>query len=165
MLHATVASYIETQLTALGWTTPGSTPFGAPVLTYISTWPQEWQTIAQLQPGTFAITIGDEQDSTPEELGGVLVVQEIPIFCDMFMDNEGTALALACDVRDIVKGRLSGTVMTLALKDFTASTPTDVPGWSIELGDVVREVPLSTAPQWQVVKVTASCYFNEVRGD
>lgn len=162
-LHSSVGKYIEDQLAVLGWTVAGSVPFDAPVVTVIEGFPHEWEAVSKLTPGKVAISLGDERDTVEQEMGGPLVLQDIPIFIDCYMDTEAATLALACDVRDICKGRLSGTSQMIPMLDFRVTpTPTVVPGWVVELTDVVRE-RVDVRPNWQVVKVTASTLFNEVR--
>lgn len=158
-----VADHVITQLTSLGWFTAGSTPFSADPITLIEQFPSEWQAIAKLKSGSLAVTLGDEVDAKPEEMGGHLVSQPIPVFFDIYYDSEGVALALACDIRDVLKGRISGTGPTsIGLTDYSQNPTALVSGWTIELDDVQRVVPNTMSPLWQVVKATATCYFNEV---
>jgi hypothetical protein len=160
MVHETVAKLVMDQVTGLGWTnTPPATPFGAPQVTFLRSLPREWEQLSRLESGRVAITLGDEMDALEEEMGGPLVSQEIPLFVDIFFDEDVHALALATDVRDIFKGRI-GPGPYLNLLDFTQTVPTPVAGWQIELTDVERGA-VDRRAGWQVVKVTASTFFQE----
>lgn len=161
-LHATVTQYLEAQLHTLGWDVTGGVPFGADPVSFVEVWPQDWQSISRLASGSVSISVGDEPAVAEQELGGHLVQQDMPIFVDMYCAKASQAMALACDVRDIFLGRLPGSSRVAALKDFRTDPATDVPGWQIEFIDVIREVPGSLSPLWQVVKATAECTFNEV---
>jgi hypothetical protein len=162
-VHHTVANYIADNLATLGWTVEGSVPFDSPVV-------KIWKSSAiiaggldrNVVPGTVAINLGNEPMSDPEELGGPLSSQEYPIFADVFQDKESTCLALANDIKDIVMGRLPGTRRGMPV--INQMTALAEPGWWIELEDIERVKPESNfALHWQVVKVTATTYFNEVR--
>lgn len=156
-IHHTVADHIEEQLTILGWMGgAGPVPFNsAPVVVRRTSGPAKDVEAQQVR-----ISIGDEQHPTSLELGGPLTEQELPIFVDIFMDSDGTAVALACDVRDILLGRVGGK-RSLPVIDQVNDTP--VPGWRIELDDVVRVTPEHVlAMHWQIVKVTAVTRFAEV---
>lgn len=161
-VHHTVANHIEQHLGILGWTVPGSVPFDSPVVTVRRTSAVVGGTLGKLTTaGTVAVTIGNEPLPSLEEMGGPLGSQEYPIFIDCFQDTEATALALATDVKDILMGRLPGTVRYLPVVD--QATGTSVPDWLIELDDIERVEPeYNFALFWQVVKVTAVTYFPEV---
>lgn len=161
-VHRTVVNYLTEQLDALGWLDDTTTPFGAPPLTIrdVSVLPSDGSMPAAIQPGMVTITLGDEDDSIDQELGGPLAASEHPIFVDIFMDSDAAALAVALDVRDICKGRLPNTTRFLPVIDQVTSTPVD--GWKIELTDIVRAKPDSPLKvHWQVVKVTAYVEFPE----
>jgi len=107
-IHHTVVEYIREQLRELKWMTEGQTPFGATPVEIITAHPKEWETTARLEAGTVAITLGDESMPDLEESGGPLYSMDVPIFIDVFSDNESITLALALDIRDILLGRLTG---------------------------------------------------------
>ena len=162
-IHHTVANYIVEHLTALGWTQEGNVPFDSPVV-------KVWKSPAiignsldrNVVPGVVAINLGNEITPDLEELGGPLTSQVYPVFIDIFQDHEATALALANDVKDILLGRLPGTRRSLRL--INQVTGQEVPDWWIELDDIERVKPDSNfALRWQVVKVSANAYFNEVQ--
>lgn len=163
-VHHTVANHISARLTAMGWTDASTTPFGAKPAKVIKV-----PAIAGTQlitdrvtAGTVAITLGDEFGPDLEEMGGVFTSQEYPIFVDIFQDTDAAALALASDIRDIVLGRAVGSQRWLDV--INQSTQEPVPGWKIEFDDVDRVSPETAMPlRWQVVKVTAVAYFNDVQ--
>lgn len=160
-IHHTVIKYLREQLTTLKWIGPANaTPFGATPVELYANHPPEWKQDQRLQAGKVAITLGDEVMSTLEEVGGPLSSVEIPIFVDIYMDDESIALALALDVRDIFNGRIPGSVRALPVLDFIEQPPTPVPDWRIEFDDITRVRP-DDAINWQVVKVTALTYFQE----
>lgn len=161
-VHHTVANYIEHHLAALDWTDPQATPFGAaPVKIMREPVLFGDERDRKIQDGTVAITIGDEDDVDHKKLGGPLVAQEYPLFVDIFAAQEGVALALANDVRDILKGRLPGTQRWHDL--INQSNGNVVPGWKLEFEAVYRERPENQpALRWQVVKAEVVAYFPEV---
>lgn len=162
-VHHTVANHIAERLTAMGWTDATTTPFGAKPAKVIKVPAIAGsQLIAdRVTAGTVAITLGDEYGPDLEEMGGNFTSQDYPIFVDVFQDTDASALALASDIRDIVLGRAAGSRRWLDVID--QSTKATVPGWKIELDDVDRVSPETAMPlRWQVVKVTAVAYFNDV---
>lgn len=164
-VHHTAANYLKVQLDALDWlgTDPNvAVPFGAPPVTLLTAPVIIGEKLSeQVKAGTVAITLGDEQPSDMEEMGGPLAAQGYPLFIDIFSDTEETTLALATDVRDIFMGRLAGTQRFLDVVN--QATTVAVPGWRMEFEDVERLKPNVSFPlYWQVVKVTAMTYFPEV---
>lgn len=155
-IHHTVADHIETRLDSLGWTSAAATPFGATPVSVKRTAGHA----KDITAGQVRISLGDEYMPQEQEMGGPLTRQDVPLFVDIFMDREAIALALACDVRDICLGRLGGGTRFLPV--INQVNDTAVPGWQIELDDVIRVRPDHALPlSWQVVKVTASTYFPE----
>ena len=161
-IHYSVATHIETQLRDLGWMDASTTPFGAPALDIRTSTPRPYQTdTASIVPGAVAITLGDNEDAEPQEIGGPLYLIEYPMFVDIYMDKDAHALAVAQDVWDICAGRINGTSRYLPVTDLT--TGNLATGWLIELTDLERTRPVHDLKvHWQVVKVTASTYFPEV---
>ena len=162
-VHKTVADYLLAQLTALGWTDPDTTPFGATPVTLITRPVVMGNNLDRetITAGLVSVTLGDELLTEMEELGGPLAAQGYPFFVDIFGDNEAVTTALATDVRDIFMGRFAGTARWLKL--FDGATGDQVEGWSMEIDDVERVRPETTQPVfWQTVKFTATCYFQEV---
>lgn len=161
-VHQTMADHILNGLEELNWTDPMLTPLGAPAVR-LQTTPalQGGRLGANVAAGLVSVTLGNEFAPDLEEMGGPLSSQEYPVFIDMFMGTEGEALALACDIRDILLGRFEFAKRHLAVVDQVTST--SVPGWMIELDDVERVSPdHNYSLHWQVVKVTATTYYNEV---
>jgi len=161
-VHHTVANHLKARLDALGWTDAATTPFGATPAKIITTSAVVGtQLDSKVTAGTIAVTLGDEFGPDPQELGGPFTSQEYPIFVDVFQDTSTAALTLASDIRDIFLGRVAGSRRWLDVVDQSTKQP--VPGWKIELDDVDRVSPETAMPlRWQVVKVTAIAYFNDV---
>jgi len=162
-VHHTVADHVTHHLTNLGWTDAARTPFGAKPAKVIRVAAIAGSQLTdRVTAGTVAITLGDEYTPSLEEMGGYFSSQEYPIFIDVFQDTDAAAVALASDIRDILLGRLAGTQRWLPVVDQSTKAP--VPGWKIELDDVDRVSPETAMPlRWQVVKVTAIAYFNDVQ--
>jgi hypothetical protein len=158
-IHATVVDYLTEHLDTLGWTTVAP-PFGATQVRIQTFMPPESE-LTKITSGLLAITMGDEFDAMDEELGGPLHSQELPFFVDCFQGKSGHALALATDVRDIFRGRFSGTKRVLTVQDHTYATPVDVAGWKFEFTDVEREQIYRLPIYWQTVRCTASVDFPE----
>lgn len=164
-VHRTVADVIESQMGVLNWTTDGATPFGAPALRFQrepALSGRAGQADQKISAGLVTITLGDETPPLDQELGGPLVSQEYPIFVDVFMGTDGEATSVASDIRDILLGRFPGTKRIFPVIDQSTGSP--VEDWMIELEDIERARPShSYQVYWQVVKATATCYFQEVR--
>jgi len=162
-VHQTVADYATAQLTALGWLTAGSVPFGLDPVTIIDVRPFVGSKLDNhIVPGVVTVTLGNEAAPIDEELGGPLASQDYPMFVDVFMELDSAALALAADLKDAFLGRHATSKRFIPVIDQATETP--VPGWQIEFDDVEREAPEHPfALAWHSVHVTAHCYFQEVR--
>lgn len=158
-IHATVVDYLTTQLDALDWL-EAAPPLGANPVTLQTYLPKESE-LKDIQAGTVAVTLGDEDDAVDEELGGPLHSQDLPIFIDIFQERDGHALSLASDIRDIFRGRLSGTRRSMPVLDWTDDPATPVSGWRMEFQDVIRERVDRAPLQWQSVKITCHVEFPE----
>lgn len=160
-IHATILKRVEDQLEALGWMDPSRTPFGAdPVTEVRGTMPNEWEQVAKLKPGTVAVTLGQEFDAEPAEIGGPLATQEIPFFIDAIMRRESEAQSVLLDVRDLLKGRFAGLPAVVPVLDFTSQTPTPVDGWMVSFEDI--EVEMSTMlDNWWILRCTALVQFTD----
>lgn len=162
-VHQSVVLYIWDQLTQLGWVnTTGSGPFGLPSIKLIESRPFiGGQLDNKITPGTVAITMGNEMSPDLEELGGPLSTQEYPIFCDVFMDGEGAAMALASDIRDAFLGRHATSKRVVPV--INQITGTVEPDWKINFENIQRIAPEHTFPlSWHSVHVTAETNFMEV---
>lgn len=160
-LHRTVFDYLNDQLTAMGWTVEGDVPFNAPVVTLQDVLPDEWDEASVLEPGTVALTLGDEDAALNQEMGGPLALIQVPFFVDCFMDTDSTALALALDIRDIFTGRAPGSVRFLDVINYNPDTPQVAVGYTVEFDDVIRQ---RVKKSWHVVKITAMLYFPDAEG-
>ena len=158
LVHETLFRHIKYHMGQLGWLSALTAPYGATALTIMSIMPPEFENVSKLEPGTAVVTIGQRLDSVEQEMGSTLVEAEIPFFFDVFMDKEATASAAADDVVDILKGRIAGTSRALKVYDFTATPPTAIPDWRMEVTDV--EVDRSpTVRTWFMVRATAALSF------
>jgi len=100
-LLASVTEYMRTSLTTLGWiTTPIN--FAVPALSIINENPDVDDDV-QVTPQTLAITLGDSTTEQLYQLGGGVYTQPIPVFFDVYAVNSSVAVALASDVRDLIK--------------------------------------------------------------
>lgn len=151
-IHETVYQHMTYQIGALGWLSTVTPLFGGVPVRMQSVMPKEYDQLKKLQPGLLGVTLGDVDDDEELELGG-LVGQDYPFFFDCYMDTEASALALADDVRDILKGRVAGTSNALYVYDHTNTTPVIQSGWLLSLTDVARFNPPSEI-NWQVVNAT-----------
>jgi hypothetical protein len=161
-VQRTVYNYLTAQLTDLGWLTAGSTPYGLPVpQLYVGRPFIGSQLDNKIVPPMVAVSMGSEFSPTLEELGGPLSTQEYPIFCDVFMDEEGAAVALAADIRDAFLGRHATSKTSIPVVNQADST--SVQDWRLHFEDVERIAPEHGFPlAWQSVHVTASVKFPEV---
>lgn len=164
-LQATLQDHVEAYLAELGWVGPADqTPLGALPVTYQRVRPDE-DLLQSVTPNLVAASFGTQDEDTEEEMGGAVVSQDHVVFIDIYAENEGVALSLAEDVRDLFTGRASYAGRTASrfvqLQDQTQMPPTPVLGYLIELGDVVREPSprgLSSVV-WQIVTATATIYL------
>lgn len=161
-IHQSVIDYVTAQLTTLGWFTEGDVPFGLPPLTIVEARPFVGGMLDnRIVAGCVAITLGTELPPSMEELGGPLASQAYPIFCDVFMEGESAALAVATDIRDAFLGRHATSKTSIAVTNQV--TDTAEAGWKIYFSDVERVAPEHTFPlSWNSVHVTAETYFQEV---
>lgn len=159
-VHQTVLDYLTSHLDSLGWTDPGDVPFNSPAVAILDGFPDEWDEVSVLDPGMLVVTVGNEDSAKEEELGGLLKSIEIPFFVDCFMDTDGVALALSCDVRDILTGRFVDSSPMQQVTNYNDYPSTPAEGYQIEFEDVVRE---RVKNKWHVVKCSAVLLFNDVR--
>lgn len=151
-LHATIVRHLTEQLTSLGWVN-APVNFAAAPITILGYEPQAaGKTPA---PNTVAISIEDQGEDEPFELGG-LESCNYTLFVDIYGQNEPVGIAIADDVKD------SLTHAGLPLLDFT-HTPTPTDEW-IEFEHVLVENIPSAATTldkrtWRAVKATAVCFF------
>lgn len=161
-IQRTIFDYLTGQLTDLHWLTAGQTPFGLAVPEILVGRPFiGGQLDNKIKPPMVAISMGNEMPPALEELGGPLSTQEYPIFCDVFMDEEGAAMALAADVRDAFLGRHATSTTSIPVVNQITGDP--VENWRIYFEDIERVAPEHTFPlAWNSVHVTANVYFPEV---
>lgn len=157
-IHKTICSYLETQMATLGWVNDPIN-FGASPLTFQEIQPDEnGETVT---PNLLAITLGDVDQDTLEQLGGGVWNMPIPVFFDVYGDNGSVAVSIADDVRDLVsRGQI------ISVYDWTdPSNPVKQDDY-IEFERVVGpERPQASIgstdfrKHWRVVKGIARVYY------
>lgn len=160
-VHQTVADHVKDGLTSLGWFGP-DVPFGEDPITLDTTRAFIGDTLSEeVTAGTVYVTLGREVNPDMEELGGPLASQQYPFFFDVFMTTEAVTRALACDIRDLLLGRIDGYGRGLQVTDYVTGTP--VAGMALSFDDIERVAPEHTFPlHWETVHATAVLHFNEV---
>lgn len=123
-VHQTVTDYVKTAMQALGWgdaALPANDPLNAAIP--FGTTPVTWMDIqpdeegVPIVPNTVAITLGDAGVDDLQQLGGGYYELELPVFFDVYGENQGIAQSIASDVKDVVNYQLS-----IPVKDYTSST-------------------------------------------
>ena len=154
-LHATIQNQVEAHLVTMGWLTDGTVGFvpllGALPVVFQRQRPDE-SILQSLKPNLVAVSFGGETDDEDEQLGGGLISQEHVMFVDVYAENDAVAVALACDVRDLLAGRFGSRYFRV--KDQV--TGTDVLGYLAEYDEVFREPADRELPnvRWQIVRAT-----------
>lgn len=155
-VHKTILEYVRTGLTAYGWMTDPA-PFGGPKVTLIDYEPISAGETPEFN--TVAVSIGNQGEDKPFELGAGLYETRYAMFVDVFPTNEAVGVALAEDLKDL----LSEEVITL--RDWTHNPAGDLTTDQIEFEYVLVEViPTATTTvdkrSWRSVKATACLYFS-----
>jgi hypothetical protein len=156
-VHESCIDHITTGLTALGWTTPPIN-FGTTPITVIEYQPTEAG--VTVNPNTVAISMGDEPDDLPEELGAGLETCDYTLFADVYGITASMSMSIAGDIKSLLKNKI------IPLRDYTlddTGTPTTN---SIEFDTVIIDIPIATTTGpdkrfWRAVKATARLYFVE----
>lgn len=160
-IHRTLVEEVTTALTAGGWVNQ-PTIFGAISATILDTMPDERG--QDVNPNTVAVSMGDEGPQDDEELGaeqGGLVSVTIPVYVDVYGENQTISIALASDVKDALYAR-----RVLALRDWSQPGAPAVEGTYIALEDIAGpERPQAASGiagfkrHWRVVKALATTYY------
>jgi hypothetical protein len=160
-VYQSIYDHLGDQLGVLGWLTAGgakTTP--VTMQQYV---PDE--TGQSLQPNTVAVTLGDESGENAEELGDRLVSVDLQLFVDIYGENQAITLAIADDVKDILRGRINGLSRFVPAYDYTgydgtpeSRTPVDD---EIEMLNVGRQPAkaVELRRNWQVVYATANVLY------
>lgn len=152
-LHKTILEHLRAELDALGWF---DGLFGAPGITLI-----DHEPLASGEnpaPYTVAVSIGDQLDDRPAELGGGITSCEYVLFVDIYGDrNESIPAALADDIKDAL------TDQVISLLDFTSDADGVATEHVIEFERVMVEIIPSAATtmdkrSWRSVKAMAVLY-------
>jgi len=160
LVHKQLVDVLQAGLAEMGWVNE-PVLFAATPVTLVDYQPEERG--KPIAPNTVAISMGDEQDDAGAELGsamGGLQSVEIPLFVDIYGEQQAISIALGADVKYLLKNK----VMPLLGWD---GAPT---GATLEIDDVFGpETPgeANTAGaenfkrHWRVVKARTITYFNE----
>lgn len=151
--HATITKLVTDTLTNLGWIGPGL--LGSPSVTVINFDPQ--QAAEAIVPNTVAVTIPNEGNDVPMELGAGM--REVPytVFIDIFPSNDSVGQALSDDIKlPLVDGYFP-------LLDFSQTPPSAVPGAYIEIEHIVgNRFPQGTGvgkQTWRDLRLTAQLQY------
>ena len=156
-VHKTLADYLESELTRLGWVN-APVNFATQPMTFLEFQPDEAG--KAIAANTVAITLGDEPAGTDEEMGGGLREIAFPVFVDVYGATQSIASSIASDVKAAMEDRF------LRVLDFTTS-PGVATDEQIELDkdDVTVERPQASQAMgdfrryWRVVKTTARVHY------
>jgi hypothetical protein len=96
-VHATVYNRVVSGLTTLGWVT-GSVNFATTPLTLLDFQPEERG--VTIVPNTVAVSLGDVEKDSLEQVGGGLWSRRYPIFIDVFGVEQSITDAICDDVRE-----------------------------------------------------------------
>lgn len=160
-VQQTIASYIQQQMTDLGWV-DSPVNFGGTMMTFIESPPEETAAATAVPPNTMSISLGDEPDELEEQMGGGLYTVLYSLFVDIYGESYSGSRSIAIDVKDIL------TRKSIPVFDWTASTPAQVLGAWIEF----QNVSGSRTPQaalnaegfrkyWRVVTAGALVTFSD----
>lgn len=163
-LYQSVFDHVDQALADLGWKDPGG--FKENVVRTQNYVPEEGQGTSQLQPNLVAVTMLEEGEETPEEMGDVRVSLDVVFTVDIYGENQAVALAIAEDVKDVLRGRLERRRIIPVYDYSTTPAPTLLDGVLAENEDVVRLPSQRTElrRQWQVVRWTVHVEYTPSHG-
>lgn len=156
-VYQSIYDHLNAQLAELGWLTAGGAK-SVPV-TMQQYVPDE--TGQSLPPNTVAVTLGEESGENEEELGDRLVSVDLQVFVDVYGENQAITLALADDVKDILRGRING--LSRFVPAFDYSTYDGTPESRTAVGDAIEMLAVGRQParavelrrNWQIVSAIA----------
>lgn len=154
-LHKTILEHVRTHLASVDWFDEAA-PFGTVAVNLMDYEPQE---AGETPPmNTVAVSIGDQGEDEPHELGGGLYRCEYVVFLDVYAASEPIGVAIADDIKDCLVDRI------IPLRDYTTDAAGLVVDAQIEFEHVIVEhFPAATSTldkrSWRSVKATACCYF------
>lgn len=153
-VHATIVQYLKANLDNDGWIT-APINFGTTPVTVLDYMPLEAGETPAFN--TVSISMGDQNEDVPAELGGGLTLVEYTVFVDIYAINVPIGIAIAEDV----KGYLTEEI--IPVRDFTTTADGVVTDEQIEFESVVVEVipgsGVMDKRSWRAVKATAVCYY------
>jgi hypothetical protein len=163
-IHRSVYEHILSNMRDLGWEENAPGPFGASPTQFLSAYPKEFDpATARFEPNKVAIICGGEGPDEEIELGGVVKQFELPFICDIYADTWSVAVALSCDIRDILLGRFAGCRMVIPVYEWVTDPPTEREDWRAEFGSVARQ-PVEGRPEGAVVQFTTNVMFTDFVG-
>lgn len=158
-IHQTCATFVEEQLTALGWV-DDPVNFGTLPVVFQEIDPE---VIGEndLAPNTVSITLGEIPEEREEELGAGWVSLSVPIFVDIYGAKHDISVSIADDVRRAFSHN------AITLYDFTNDPPVPFGESYIDFENVIgpRRPPVAADASdllkrnWRVVKALAITYL------
>lgn len=160
IIHQALYNMVQDGLTDLGWVND-PVNFATTGLTFVDYQPDERGRAIALN--TIAITTGDEGEDLGEELGsdmGGLQSVSIPVFVDIYGEEQAISVAIGNDVKSILKNFV-GPLLSYDNTDTGAQLTIE------EVLGPERPLAASSAGgenfkrYWRVVKAMSVTYFNE----
>ena len=154
--HATIANFVTTELAALGWVT-APINFSATPVTVIDFQPDERG--IEILKNTVAVSIGDVDDDTDEELGaatGGLWSLYVPTFVDVYMEKQSLSVAICDDIRDIFFNQETNLI--------NQATGVAVTGATIQFDQVIGPHGPTGAPNdfrryWRIMRIGSRIFY------
>lgn len=160
VIHQALYNLVASGLTDLGWVN-NPVNFSTTALTFLDYQPDERGKAIALN--TIAISTGDEGEDLGEELGsdfGGLQSVSIPVFVDIYGEEQAISVAIGSDVKSILKN-YSGPLLSYDSTDTGAQLtieqvlgPERPPAAASAGGENFKRY-------WRVVKAMSVTYFNE----
>ncbi len=161
-MYQSVYDHLSEGLNGLGWMSEGG--FKSTVVRMQNYVPDETGTA--IAPNLVAVTLLDEGPELEAEMGDLLVSIEPTFVVDIYGENQAVALAIAEDVKDILRGRINGYTRIIPMYDYSQDPRQLLDGVWAENTDVVRLPSQRTElrRQWQVVRWTLQVEYTPTGG-
>lgn len=161
-IQQTLSDHVKDWMTGLGWLGPPNiVPFGTTPANYQIGRMDETE-VATVSGNLISASFGEEPDVTEWQMGGGLLMQEHVMFVDCLSETDAVALAMACDIKDMLQGLAPDTTRFSPLYDYTATPRQPVPGYQFEFVEVARRKPdVGYRQNWHVVYLTAQLTYGE----
>jgi hypothetical protein len=163
----TIANYLRQNMVARGWGIRGVNDplapdpglnFGGSPWCYIETLPEFVPTSVGFN--TVAVTLGNEDENIPEEMGGSLYSVSYPLTVDVYGETASGSVSMSADLKAVMCD------VVIPVYDFTG-VPSQVPGEYVEFEHVMgpsrpTEATISQdfRRHWRQVQVEAVAYFS-----